>query len=45
MDNEVFSEKEYYRQKIIEMVGRIDNTGTLKFILSVIQNYLKSRGG
>lgn len=44
MENEVFKEKEYYRQKIIEMVGRIDNTGTLKFILSVIQNYLKSRG-
>lgn len=44
MENEVFNEKEYYRQKIIEMVGKIDNTGTLKFILSVIQNYLKSRG-
>lgn len=44
MGKEVFSEKEYYRQKIIEMVGKINNTGTLKFILSVIQNYLKSRG-
>lgn len=44
MEENLFSEKEYYRQKIIEMVGKIQNTGTLKFILSVIENYLKSRG-
>lgn len=44
MEENLFSEKEYYRQKIIEMAGKINNIGTLKFILSVIQNYLKSRG-
>lgn len=37
-------EKEYYRGKIIEMINKIENTATLKFILSVIENYLKSRG-
>lgn len=37
-------EKEVYREKIIEMVEKIENPATLKFILSVIENYLKSRG-
>ena len=40
MENEVFSEKEYYRQKIIEMVGRIDNIekGELLYkIVSIVE--------
>lgn len=37
-------EKEYYKDKIVEMVNKIENPATLKFILSVIENYLKSRG-
>lgn len=37
-------DKEEYRKKIIEMVERIENPATLKFILSVIESYLKSRG-
>lgn len=32
MENEVFKEKEYYRQKIIEMVGKIQNLEFLKRI-------------
>lgn len=37
-------EKEFYRKKIIEMVEKIENLATLKFILSVLESYLKSRG-
>lgn len=37
-------EKKYYKDKITELVGKIDNLATLKFILLVIENYLKSRG-
>ena len=37
-------EKQYYKEKIIEMVEKIENLATLKFILSVIENYLKNRG-
>lgn len=37
-------EEEFYKQKIVEMVESIENVGTLKFILSVIESYLKSRG-
>lgn len=44
MEDKKFSEKEYYREKIIETVKKINNTATLKFILSVIENYLKNRG-
>lgn len=40
MDNE----KEEYRGKIIEMVKKIDNKSTLKYIYIVISTYLKSRG-
>lgn len=41
---EELREKQYYRDKIVEMVEEIENPATLKFILSVIENYLKSRG-
>lgn len=36
--------KENYKEKIIDIVGKIENPATLKFILMVIENYLKSRG-
>lgn len=36
--------REFYRRKIIEMVGRINNESTLKYIYKVISTYLKSRG-
>lgn len=32
MDKELFSEKEYYRQKIIEMVGKIENMADLEML-------------
>lgn len=44
MGNESLKEKEHYREKITEIVGKIENPATLKFILSVIRSYLKSRG-
>lgn len=44
MMKEDLNEKEIYRKKIIEMVEKIENPATLKFILSVIESYLKSRG-
>lgn len=37
-------EKEYYKEKIVKIVDGIKNPATLKFILSIIENYLKSRG-
>lgn len=37
-------EKNYYKEKIIKLVEKIENPATLKFILLVIENYLKSRG-
>lgn len=33
-----------YREKIIEMVNRIESKSTLKYIYAVITAYLKSRG-
>lgn len=41
---EKIREKDYYKQRIIEILDKIENPSTLKFILSVIENYLKSRG-
>lgn len=38
------NQKENIRKKIIELVEKIENPATLKFILSVIESYLKSRG-
>lgn len=37
-------EKKFYKEKIIDLVEKIENPATLKFILSVIESYLKSRG-
>lgn len=33
-----------YKEKIIVKVEKLENPATLKFILSVIESYLKSRG-
>lgn len=38
------SEVNNYKEEIIKMVEKIENTATLKYILLVIKNYLKSRG-
>ena len=40
MDNE----KEEYREKIIEMINKVESKSTLKYIYAVISAYLKSRG-
>lgn len=40
----IMEEKEEYKRKIIELVEKVENPATLKFILSVIESYLKSRG-
>lgn len=44
MDKEVFSEKEYYRQKIIEMINKIDNLGTLEYLYTFIKLFLEKWG-
>lgn len=33
-----------YKRKIIELVDKINNQGTLKYIYYVLKAYLKSRG-
>lgn len=38
------AKKDYYKDKITELVEKIENPATLKFILSVIESYLKNRG-
>lgn len=48
-ENEMYAGKEvkveeYYRKMIIKVVEKIENPATLKFILSVIESYLKCRG-
>ena len=40
MDNE----KEEYREKIIEMINKVESKSTLKYIYAVISAYLKSSG-
>lgn len=37
-------ENKDYKKEITELVEKIENPATLKFILSVIESYLKSRG-
>lgn len=41
--NEITNKTEI-KVKITELVEKIENPATLKFILSVIESYLKSRG-
>jgi len=41
--NKNLDEKEFYRKRIMEMVGKIENPAILKFILLVIKSYLNSR--
>ena len=41
MEENLFSEKEYYRQKIIEMVGRIESVKFLRRIYISLMEYLK----
>lgn len=38
---EKFTEKEYYRQKIIEMVGKINSTTILMKIYTVVKTHLE----
>lgn len=44
MDKEVFSEKEYYRQKIIEMVGKIDSVVFLRQIWTILKRHIEKGG-
>lgn len=36
--------KEEYKEEIINLINKIENSGTLKYIYEVIKTYLKSRG-
>lgn len=38
------SEKDEIKRKIIELVEKINNQGTLEYIYNVLKSYLKSRG-
>lgn len=44
MGKEVFSEKEFYRQKIIEMVNKIDDFGVLGYLYTFIKRFLEKWG-
>lgn len=44
MKEQKFSEKEYYRQKIIEMVNKIDDNGTLGYLYTFIKRFLEKWG-
>lgn len=44
MSADNFREKDYYKKKITDIVEKIENLATLKFVLSVIESYLKNRG-
>nr|DAE70161.1 MAG TPA: hypothetical protein [Bacteriophage sp.] len=37
-------ENEEYRQKIIGLIEKIENTGTLEYLYSFIENFLKRWG-
>lgn len=37
-------EAEEYREKIIELINKVNGSNTLKYIYEVINAYLKSRG-
>lgn len=41
MEQKVFSEKEYYRQKIIEMVGKVESTAILNYIYIIVADVVK----
>ena len=41
---EDYTDERYYKDKIIEMVEKIENQGTLKYIYNILKTYLKSRG-
>lgn len=38
-------DKQYYRERIIELINGVDSASTLKYICTVIESYLKSRKG
>lgn len=41
MEENLFSEKEYYRQKIIKMVGKIERVEILKLIYGFVKSGYK----
>jgi hypothetical protein len=41
MDN---SNEENYKDKLIELINKIENTGTLEYLYSFIKNFLKRWG-
>lgn len=38
------NDREYYRQRIIELINGVNSSSTLKYICTVIESYLKGRG-
>lgn len=42
-ENEVFNAKEFYRERIIEMVKKIDRTDILNYIYIVVSDIIKER--
>lgn len=38
------NEEEEYKEKIIEMILKINSKSTLKYLFTIINTYLKSRG-
>lgn len=43
-ENEVFKAKEFYRDRIIEMVNQINRTDILNYIYVVVSDIMKERG-
>lgn len=37
-------EKQFYEDKMLKMLRKVENISTLKYICIVIESYLKSRG-
>ena len=44
MENFVFKENDYYKRKIIEMVEKIENAGTLEYLHTFIKLFLEKWG-
>ncbi len=44
MNNENFKEKDYYKEKIIEMVEKINNQEFLKFLYEMLLSFQKKWG-
>lgn len=46
MSENVFNEKEYYREKIVEMVGKIENPSILEIVYGFVRRgYKEEKAG